>query len=219
MIVSTDAIVLRGRKQGDTSKLATLYTRDFGKIDVIAKGAREQKSKFGGALEMFAYSRVTLYKNNRPDVLSLLSNAESIEPNHGILRSLERMETATNIIELMLRAMHDEEANTELFELLAMTLHAIAQWEDHAARAVQFRFYLDFARQMGFEVDLDSAPKLSSRALSLLRSIEGGSMAEASGIAEADYKQLTLFFQNYFTVHLPGVNPRSMKSARVFEQL
>jgi DNA repair protein RecO (recombination protein O) len=218
MIVKTDAIVLRGRKQGDTSKLATLYTRDFGKIDVIAKGAREQKSKFGGALEMFAFSSVVLYKNGRPDALSLLSNAESVEPNHGILRSLERMETATNIIELILRAMHDEEANNELFELLASTLRAIAQWEDQAARAVQFRFYLQFARQMGFEVDLGSSQKLSSRSLSLLRSIEE-SIAEASGISETDYKQLSSFFRTYFADHLPGVSSRSMKSARVFDQL
>ncbi len=218
MIVTTDAIVLRGRKQGDTSKLATLYTRDFGKIDVIAKGAREQKSKFGGALEMFAYSRVVLYKNNRPDALSLLSNAETVVPNMGILRSLERIETATSIIELMLRAMHDEEANTELFELLASTLQAIAQWEDHAARAVQFRFYLQFSRQMGFEVDLGSSQKLSNRALSLLRSIENSTM-EASGISEADYKQLAFFFQSYFADHVPGVSSRSMKSASVFEQL
>jgi DNA repair protein RecO (recombination protein O) len=218
MIVKTDAIILRGRKQGDTSKLATLYTRDFGKIDVIAKGAREQKSKFGGALEMFAFSSVVLYKNTRPDALSLLSNAESVEPNHGILRSLERMETATNIIELILRAMHDEEANSELFELLASTLRAIAQWEDQAARAVQFRFYLQFARQMGFEVDLGSSQKLSNRSLSLLRSIEN-STSEASGISETDYKQLSFFFQTYFVDHLPGVSSRSMKSARVFDQL
>jgi DNA repair protein RecO (recombination protein O) len=218
MIVKTDAIVLRGRKQGDTSKLATLYTRDFGKIDVIAKGAREQKSKFGGALEMFALSTVVLYKNNKPDTLSLLSNAETVEPNHGILRSLERIETATQIIELILRAMHDEEANSELFELLASTLHAIAKWDDQAARAVQFRFYLQFARQMGFEVDLSASQKLSNRALSLLRSIEN-STAEASGISEADYKQLGYFFQSYFTDHLPGVSSRSMKSAKVFEQL
>jgi DNA repair protein RecO (recombination protein O) len=218
MIVSTDAIVLRGRKQGDTSKLATLYTRDFGKIDVIAKGAREQKSKFGGALEMFAYSRVVLYKTNRPDALSLLSNAESVVPNHGILRSLERMETATKIVELILRAMHDEEANSELFELLASTLQAIAQWEDLAARAVQFRFYLQFARQMGFEVDLGSSQKLSNRSLGLLRSIEHN-IAEASEISEADYKQLAFFFQTYFADHLPGVSSRSMKSARVFDQL
>jgi DNA repair protein RecO (recombination protein O) len=218
MIVKTEAIVLRGRKQGDTSKLATLYTRDFGKIDVIAKGAREQKSKFGGALEMFARSTVVLYKNNKPDTLSLLSNAETIEPNHGILRSLERMETATAIVELILRAMHDEEAHDELFDLLASTMQAIAQWEDKAARAVQFRFYLQFARLMGFEVDLAGTQRLSSRALSLLRTIEQ-STAEAAAISETDYKQLAYFFQTYFAEHLPGVNSRSMKSGRVFDQL
>jgi DNA repair protein RecO len=218
MIVTTDAIILRGRKQGDTSKLATLYTRDFGKIDVIAKGAREQKSKFGGALEMFSYSRVVLYKNNKPDTLSLLSKAETIEPNHGILRSLARIETATSIVELVLRAMHDEEANSELFDLLSTTLQAIAQWENEAARAIQFRFYLQFARQMGFEVDLGPGQKLSNRSLGLLRSIED-STEEASGISEADYKQLSYFFQSYFADHLPGVSVRSMKSARVFDQL
>ncbi len=218
MIVKTDAIILRGRKQGDTSKLATLYTRDFGKIDVIAKGAREQKSKFGGALEMFAFSSVVLYKNNRPDALSLLSNAETIEPNHGILRSLERIETATRIVELILRAMHDEEAHSDLFDLLATTLKAIAQWEDKAARAIQFRFYLQFAKQMGFEVDLGPTQQLSNRSLELLRSVEHGE-TEAASISEADYKQLAYFFQNYFAAHLPGVSSRSMKSAAVFEQL
>ncbi len=218
MIVTTDAIVLRGRKQGDTSKLATLYTRDFGKIEVIAKGARDQKSKFGGALEMFTYSRAVLYKHNKPDELCLLSKAETIEANHGILRSLERIETATSIVELILRSMHDEEANSDLFELLAVTLSSIAQWEDRSARAIQFRFYLQFARQMGFEVDLSLSQSLSSRSLSLLRSIEEG-YSEASSISEADSKQLAHFFQTYFTHHLPGVSSRSMKSARVFDQL
>ncbi len=218
MIVKTDAIVLRGRKQGDTSKLATLYTRNFGKIDVIAKGAREQKSKFKGALEMFAYSYVVLYKSERPDALHLLSDAGLHEPNLGILRSLERIETATNIVELVLRSMHDEEANQELFELLVSTLDAIAKWEALDARAVQFRFYLTFAKLMGFEVDLGPAQKLSSRGLALLRSIEQ-STAEASGISEADFKQLAYFFQSYFADHLPGVNARSMKSAGVFAQL
>ena len=128
------------------------------------------------------------------------------------------METATAIVELILRAMHDEEAHDELFDLLASTLQAIAQWEDKAARAVQFRFYLQFARLMGFEVELGATQKLSSRALGLLRTIEQ-STAEASAISETDYKQLAYFFQNYFVEHLPGVSARAMKSARVFDQL
>ena len=77
MLVTTEAIVLRSRKQGDTSKIVSLYTRDYGFVDVIAKGAREMKSKFGSALEPFTLSKVTFYKKEGRD-LYLLANAEVI---------------------------------------------------------------------------------------------------------------------------------------------
>ena len=217
MLVKTDAIVLRGRKQGDTSKLATLYTREFGKIEVIAKGAREQKSKFGGALEMFARGYVVIYKKDKPDQLHLLSDAGLYEPHLGILRSLERIETATRVVELLLRSLHDEESNEPLFTLLSDTLAAIATWNDSEARAVQFQFYLQFARMMGFELDLSRDQKLSSHNLALLRSIEQ-TTAHAAGMSENDYKQLHHFFQNYFAEHVPGVGTHS-RTAEVFAQL
>ncbi|HEY3874562.1 MAG TPA: DNA repair protein RecO [Candidatus Kapabacteria bacterium] len=217
MLVKTDSIVLRGRKQGDTSKLATLYTREFGKIDVIAKGAREQKSKFGGALEMFARGYAVIYKKERADALHLLSDAGLHDPHLGILRSLERIETATTIVELILRSMHDEEANQPLFDLLSQTFEAISTWDDADARAVQFQFYLRFARLMGFELDLNADQRLSLRNLALLRSIEQSS-AEIGAMSESDIKQLRHFFQNYFAHHLPGVGTRS-KAAEVFAQL
>ncbi len=217
MLVKTEAIVLRGRKQGDTSKLATLYTREFGKIEVIAKGAREQKSKFGGALEMFARGYAVIYKKEKSDSLHLLSDAGLYEPHLGILRSLERIETATKIVELLLRSMHDEEANDPLFDLLSRTLDAISTWDDAGARAVQFQFYLQFARLMGFAIDVGTDQKLSSRNLALLRSIEY-STAEAGAMSESDRKQLSHFFQNYFSHHLPGVGARS-NAAEVFAQL
>ena len=37
MIVSTNAIVLRSMKYGDTSKIVTVYSRKYGKMKVIAK--------------------------------------------------------------------------------------------------------------------------------------------------------------------------------------
>ena len=62
MIVSTDAIVLRSMKYGETSKIVTLYSKKFGKIKVIAKGARSAKSKFGASLEPMMHSSVIFYK-------------------------------------------------------------------------------------------------------------------------------------------------------------
>src|SRR5439155_26532461 len=106
MIVSSEAIVLRARKQGETSKIVTLYTLAYGKLNVIAKGAREMKSKFGGALEAFSHINAIFYKKENVEPgLYLLSKAETIESNAGILNSLSKIEAATGIVELMLRSM------------------------------------------------------------------------------------------------------------------
>ena len=137
MIVTTEAIVLRSRKQGETSKIVTLYTKSHGKLNVIAKGARETKSKFGGALEMFAKSTAVFYKRDKHDALSLLSKAETIDSHSGILKSLRRMATATAIIELILNSMHDEEANEELFFVLDTTLTKIARSNEESIPSVQ----------------------------------------------------------------------------------
>ena len=51
ILVKTDAIVLRTRRMGETSKLVTLFTEGHGKLKVTAKGARRPKSKFAGCFE------------------------------------------------------------------------------------------------------------------------------------------------------------------------
>jgi recombinational DNA repair protein (RecF pathway) len=38
-VYSTPAIVLRQRKLGDTDKIVTLYTANFGKIEAVAKAS------------------------------------------------------------------------------------------------------------------------------------------------------------------------------------
>ena len=79
MIESTDAIVLRAIKYGDTSKIVTLYTRRFGKVAVIAKGARSAKSKFGSALEPMSLIQAVFYRKENREV-QLLSQADLLHP-------------------------------------------------------------------------------------------------------------------------------------------
>lgn len=161
MLVSTEAIVLRGRKQGDTSKILSLYTEQYGKVDVIAKGARELKSKFGGALEMFSHTNAFFYKKEQPG-LYLLSKADTVESNSKILNGLERIEAATAIVELILRAMHDEEENRDIFLLVTTSLRAIAALEkEEAAPSILLYFYLNFARIMGYRLLLHEADAIS----------------------------------------------------------
>lgn len=161
MLVTTDAIVLRSRKHGDTSKIVTLYSREYGKVDVIAKGARDIKSKFGGALESFAESCIVFYKKESADAtLYLLSKAEPIRSNAKLLEGLDKIEAATAIAELVNRSMHDEEKNQPLFELTSVVLTAMSKSEEEvAAGPLLLYYYLNFAKLLGFAVQFDTLPE------------------------------------------------------------
>ena len=223
MIVTSEAIVLRARKQGETSKIVTLYTHDFGKLNVIAKGAREMKSKFGGALEMFARTSAVFYKKEKSEPgLYLLSKADIVDSHVGILQSLDRIGPAMAVSELILRAMHDEEANPLLFHLVADTLRALSSAErDALCPILEFRFYTQFIRLMGFGLDHISRGGLPRESVEAILALEEASVSEACEVfvAERTQQHLRGFFQVYFVEHLPGMTGRSMRSGKIFDAL
>lgn len=47
------AVILKKRKIGETDRLYTLYTRENGKVQAIARGARKPRAKLAGHLETF----------------------------------------------------------------------------------------------------------------------------------------------------------------------
>lgn len=59
--VKTLAIVLKSIDWKDTSKIVTLFTRENGKMNVIAKGARRSNSRYRGVLESINLIEIIVY--------------------------------------------------------------------------------------------------------------------------------------------------------------
>ncbi|GAJ11315.1 unnamed protein product, partial [marine sediment metagenome] len=57
----TQGIVLGSIDWHETSKIVTFYTKDFGKIRGVAKGARRKKSKFS-PLEILSRHTIVFYE-------------------------------------------------------------------------------------------------------------------------------------------------------------
>ena len=156
MLAATEAIVLRSRKQGDTSKIVSLYTSGYGLVDVIAKGAREMKSKFGSSLEPFTCSKVAFYKKEGRD-LYLLSGAETAVPFRNLRSDLDHIEAATKVVELLLRSQHHEECHPELYNLVKETLSVMDGCkESGGVWSVLFTYYVQYNTFAGFEMRLGS---------------------------------------------------------------
>lgn len=153
MIVKTQAIVLSTMKYGETSKIARLYTREFGNISVLAKGARAPSSKFRGTLEPARHVLAVLYKKEHRE-LHLLSQCDLLDAFRRIPESMERMRAAWSAIELVNLVTHGEERNEELFDLLLKVLQVINAATKPPWAALYY-FELRLAGLLGFQPELD----------------------------------------------------------------
>jgi DNA repair protein RecO (recombination protein O) len=149
VITTTEAVVLRSMKFRDTSKIVSLYTRLFGRVSVVAKGARDRKSRFGAALEPMSHVSAVFYKKERSD-LHLLSQCDILCGFRRIADDMDRMAAGLGVVELVSGVTHDEEANEELFTLLIATLAAIENATKGAANALYY-FEVRLARLLGFQ--------------------------------------------------------------------
>ena len=89
MIIRTEAIVLRKMEYRETSQIVTLFTREKGKMAVLAKGARLLKSRFGSSLQPMSYTQVVFYHKPTRG-LQTLSESAHVQPFHRISRDLEK---------------------------------------------------------------------------------------------------------------------------------
>ena len=66
MIYSTDAIVLNNKKFSDSSLICNLYSKDYGKLSIIAKGVRKLKNLNGAILQPFKHIQLLIYLGYKP---------------------------------------------------------------------------------------------------------------------------------------------------------
>lgn len=124
MIVETEAIVLQTRKYSDTSKIVVVFTKEYGKVSLIAKGAFTVKSKFGGTLEPLSYIYISFYKKNSTD-LHLLKSVEFVTQFNNIKKKYDTIVAGLVTAEIVNYTQNENFVNTNLFERLAELLQIL----------------------------------------------------------------------------------------------
>jgi len=149
VIVKTRAVILREVKYRDQSKICALYTREFGKISVIIKGARNPKNKLSGLFSAGNVVDVVLYKKQSRDI-QLVSDGNLLLSPMVPDPDMERFAVLYQIIDLIRTGTESDEKNLPLFTLLAGTLQQLYR------SGVNFRqlhawFLLRLVSLMGFQ--------------------------------------------------------------------
>ncbi len=112
----SDAIVIRVTEFSETSCVMTLFTRDFGKITGLAKGARRRKSPFESALDVLSVIRVVfLHKNT--EAMDLLTEAKLERRFRSASTDWDRLNCAYYVAELLNILTGNSDSQPEIFRL------------------------------------------------------------------------------------------------------
>jgi len=124
--VDSDALVLRHVRQGDTSHVVTLLTREAGKVAALAKGSRQPGSRFGAGLDLFNLSRVRYRVRAASDLVFL--DACELRRSFAVLAQDVLAYAAAGVCaELAERLVPDGGGSPEIFDLLLESLGALAE--------------------------------------------------------------------------------------------
>jgi DNA repair protein RecO (recombination protein O) len=146
------ALVLRTVDFSETSLVVTLFSRDFGKIGALAKGARRPKSAFEGALDLLSLCRV-VFLHKSSDALDLLTEAKLQRRFRAAERDLTRLYAGFYVAELLDELTHPGDPHPDLYDAAVEALGALDGDGDVAATTL--RFEMTALRILGHLPSLD----------------------------------------------------------------
>jgi DNA repair protein RecO (recombination protein O) len=123
-LLTTEALVLRGYKLGETSKVVVLLTRERGKVRAVARGARGGRPRYRSALEPLSEVRVTLYGRQGAELLRL-GQADLVHSAFRAgTRSLEAALFLSGCAEMLDAFSADGEADERVYRLALALVQA-----------------------------------------------------------------------------------------------
>lgn len=145
----SEAIVLKRTDFGEADRLLTLYSREFGKLKAIAKGARKPQSRKTGHVDLFMRTQFLFAKGQS---LSIITQADTVETYAALRTDLMRMTHASYMAELLDQFVVDEDPNRPLYQLFSDGLSWCAMGEQ---LPLATRFYeLHLLSLTGFQPQL-----------------------------------------------------------------
>lgn len=152
-IIKTEAVVLSKLDYLNSSKIAHFYSRDYGRISGIIKGARRSVSKIGKQVDLFNHINLVIYRKESREI-QLITQADLISYYPGIKNDLNNLKYGSAVLELVNSLTMEGESNPRLFKGITRILDLIDRGTEKPGIAL-IKFMLFFIKELGYETRFD----------------------------------------------------------------
>lgn len=159
----TQGFILQKIDSGEADRFYFVYTKDFGKLKILAKAVRKIKSKLKSHLEPFTLSEIEFIQGRNQKTFT---DAEAI--SRGFLKNdLTKLKICFDIAELFDILVKGEEKDSRIWNILAETLGMLggtlpstlrdskAAKENWKLRTIYHYFLWNFLSALGYQPQID----------------------------------------------------------------
>lgn len=150
-VYKVEAVVLRHQPVGEADRILTLFTREFGKVRVSARGVRKTTSRLAGRVQPYTAGRFLLAKGRTLDVIA---QAEIVHAFAGLGRDLLRSAYAAYVAELVDRFLPERDRHPDVFDAVLDALAVIEAAPEDEAEIYALWFSLHLADSLGYRPEM-----------------------------------------------------------------
>lgn len=161
-IYKVRAVVLKRRNAGEADRIITIFTKEYGKMRVIAKGIRKITSRRAAHLEVFREAFLTVHKGKTLDIVTEVTSRPLFHESYTV----QKVSFAYYLCELVDRLLPEHlptgrqsQEHADVFTLLVDAFHSLDLGEEASVwQREVFGFALELLWLLGY---LPRARKLS----------------------------------------------------------
>jgi DNA repair protein RecO (recombination protein O) len=175
------AVVIGSVPLGESDRIVSFFSRDFGKVRGVARAARRMRSRFGGALRLLTLGELVFFDPGRSDLVQI-DHFDIVHPFEGIRGDLERLGQAAFMVECVARLTAERDPSATLYGLLVRALRSVEAGAPprRAATAFGLRCVDALGHRLRIDTCVGCGRRASGAGPAMAIDVEGGGLTCAA---------------------------------------
>lgn len=138
-LLESESIILKTYALAEADRIVVFFTREFGLVRGVAKGAKRLNSKFGSTLEPFSVVNIEFFQKDDRELVSI-QNAEMLRSVFGQAGDPDFLDTFSYIGDLLIAFSPPHDADETLYRMVSACIDSAAA---DGASLLDYRVYFE----------------------------------------------------------------------------
>lgn len=149
----TQGFILKKNDRGEADRILVIYTKNFGKLETLAKAVRKIKSKLRAGLELFCLSEIEFIQGK---TYKTLTDTILIDNFKNLKNDLEKLKTAFQLAEVFDNLVKGQEKDENLWDLLVEVFKKLDDCRAFSVSCslIYYYFFWNFLFLLGYSPQL-----------------------------------------------------------------